>query len=638
MRATNASLVAVLLHCIPAFHPVAGAQALSSIVVSAARAPLAGSEVGSALSVLTAEELEARQIRFVSDALRAVPGLAVNRSGPAGQLTQVRMRGAEANHTVVLIDGMKINDPFSSEVDFAHLLAAHIERIEILRGPQSVLYGSEAIGGVISIITRRASEGVQSEASVEAGSFSSASGAAALRGATERIDYALSLQNFRTSGTNVSRLGSEDDGYRNRSLHASLRFAPSGNLTLDASLRTREGRSMTDPQDFSFPPGPYYGMVIDGDRRTDSSQLDARVRAQMRGMEGRLEQQLGVAQSRSASDLFDDRVLAASSEGERLLFDYLGSLRIGQGAAPQVVTLALHSERLRFVNRGSAQDPAQTQTRHNARTGLALEYRVRLPAQTALTLSARRDHHQLFGDANTYRITAAQPIGAVKLRASTGTGVANPTFFELFGFIPNSFDPNPALKPEKSRGSDLGVDLDLLGGAGSLSISIFTADLRNEITGSFNPSTFRSTSVNLQGSSQRSGIEVATRWQINDLWSLAAAYTHTDSKQPDGEAEVRRPRHLASASAQYMLPARKAGLSMAVEHNGRQEDLDFRGLGSARVMLRSYTLLRFAARYPLAPQVDLTARIENALDQRYEEVFSYRASGRAFFLGLAARL
>src|SRR5215207_3691045 len=142
-----------------------GGTSLEGVLISGTRTGSLSAETGSTVSVLTAAELEQRQIRFVSDALRQVPGVAVSRQGPVGTSTQVRIRGAEANHTVVVVDGVKINDPFTSEVDFAHLLSVQVDRIEILRGPQSVLYGSEAIGGVISIFTKRADPGVQFEAS-----------------------------------------------------------------------------------------------------------------------------------------------------------------------------------------------------------------------------------------------------------------------------------------------------------------------------------------------------------------------------------------------------------------------------------------------------------------------------------------
>ncbi len=610
---------------------------LETVVISGTRTPEPASQVGSALTVIASEELEARQIRIVSDALRAVPGIAVNRSGPVGTFTQLRIRGAEANHTVVLIDGMKINDPFSSEVDFAHLLSAQIDRIEILRGPQSVLYGSEAIAGVISIFTKRGTAGTQGEASLEAGSFTTLNGTAALRGATEQFNCALSLNTLRTDGTNASRFGSENDGYRNQTVLGSARWKPTAAFTLDATLRWRDSRTQFDSQDFSFPPGPTFGLVIDGDRQTDSTQFDARLRGQLSGLDGRLEHQFGIARTKTEADNFANGAFSSGSEGERTRFDYQGSLRLGGAALPQVMTLALERENLEFVNRGPTPTSAQNQSRDNDRTGLALEYRVRLPSQTALTLSARQDRNNLFEDATTYRVTAAQPLGAVKLRASVGTGVTNPTFFELFGFIPGSFDPNPNLKPEKSFGFDLGADIALPGAAGQLSITYFDADLDNEIIGTFNSTTFRSTSINLTGKSKRRGLELESRVQLNAEWMLGAAYTYTDSKQPDGQAEVRRPRHIAAAGVSYSLPNRRGGVTLAVDHNGRQQDLDFTSLSSARVVLKDYTLVRLAASYALTPMVNLTARVENALNQRYEEVFSYRASASAVYAGLNAR-
>ncbi len=182
----RAFVICLTTCCIGGAHgqQVSTVTALEEIVISGSRTEATLAATGSAVSILTGAELEQRQIRLVSDALRAVPGIAVSRQGPVGTATQVRIRGAEANHTVVLIDGVKINDPFTSEVDFAHLLSAQIDRIEILRGPQSVLYGSEAIGGVISIFTKRGAPGMQAEASIEAGSFSSVDGSAAVRGAT----------------------------------------------------------------------------------------------------------------------------------------------------------------------------------------------------------------------------------------------------------------------------------------------------------------------------------------------------------------------------------------------------------------------------------------------------------------------
>jgi vitamin B12 transporter len=613
--------------------PVAAA-ALDRIIISGSLTEATLADTGSAVTVITAEELEQRQIRFVSDALRAVPGVAVNRLGPTGAVTQVRIRGAEGNHTVVRIDGIKINDPFTSEVDFAHVLTAEIDRIEILRGPQSVLYGSEAIGGVISIFTKRGVPGVQLDASVEAGSFSTFSGSAAVRGATPTVNYALSATALNTDGTNVSRFGSEDDGYRNRKVYARVGWTPTSAMSLNASLGYRDSRSMFDPQDFGFPPGPTFGLIIDGNRQSDGDQLDAMVRGRL--TLGQFEHQLGFAGTRTEEDTFADGVFSNGFAGNRTQLGYQGSWRFGAANMPQTLTLVAEHERQAFESKGPTPVSAQNQIRDNEKNGFAAEYLVRLPSLTALTLSARRDNNELFEDATTYRITAAQPIGErVKLRASYGTGFANPTFFELFGFIAGSFDSNPDLKPEISRGFDIGADFAIC--TGQLSVTYFNADLSDEIVGTFDSTTFRSSVANLPGKSKRRGAEIEARYAATEDIDVWFTYTYTDSTQSDGQREVRRPTHIGSVAVNYSFAGARGGVTLAVDYNGRQEDLDFRSLTSARVVLREYTLVRLAGQYAITRNVNLTARVENLLDQDYEEVFSYRPSGRAFYAGLQAR-
>jgi len=607
---------------------------LDRVYVSGSRTETTAAETGSAISVVTAQELEQRQIRFVSDALRAVPGISVNRQGPVGTFTQVRIRGAEANHTVVLIDGIKVNDPFTAEVDFAHLLSAQIDRIEILRGPQSVLYGSEAIGGVISILTKRGAPGVELDGATEIGSFRTVSGTVAVRGATDSFNYALSAAGLGTRGTNSSRFGSEDDGFRNETFYARAAWTPARAATLETSLRYRDSRSDFDPQDFAFPPGPTFGLIIDGDRRTESDQLDAGMRGRL--VVGAFEHQLNLAHTRTTTDNFADGSFDGGFDGKRTRFDYQGTWRFGSATMPRALTLALEREQQHFRSRGPTADSAQNQSRNNDKTAVATEYRALLPSLTALTLSARRDHHELFEDATTYRVTAAHPIGGgVKLRASFGTGIANPTFFELFGFIPGSFDPNPNLRPEKSRGFDIGADIAI--GPGRLSATYFNADLSDEIVGTFDSTTFRASAVNLAGKSRRRGVEMEARYSPAANLDVWVTYTYTDSTQPDGQVEVRRPRQVASAAITYTLPNAASAVTLAVDHNSRQQDLDFRSFSAARVTLRDYTLVRLAGNFALTRNVSLTARVANLLDQDYEEVFSYRPSGRAYYAGVQAR-
>ncbi|MBC8118707.1 MAG: TonB-dependent receptor, partial [Burkholderiaceae bacterium] len=332
-----------------------------------------------------------------------------------------------------------------------------------------------------------------------------------------------------------------------------------------------------------------------------------------------------------------DGVFAGGFAGSRNRVDYQGTWRLGGASLPQSVTIAAEYERQQFESIGPTAASAQNQTQDNDKGGYGLEYQVRLPSRTALTLSARRDDNQLFDDATTYRITVAQPLGEqLKLRSSYGTGVANPTFFELFGFIPGSFDPNPALKPEKSRGFDVGADL-TFNKDGRLSVTYFNTDLQDEITSTFDSATFRSSVANLAGKSKRHGVEVEAQYVASADLTVWVTYTYLDSKQSDGELEVRRPRDAASAAITYAPPTSPGSITLAVDYNGRQQDLDFSGFSAARVNLRDYTLVRLAGTYALTRNWSLFARVENLLDQDYEEVFSYKPSGRAFFGGVQAK-
>ena len=222
-------------------------EQLPEIVVSASRVPQQAKAVGSSVTVITAEEIERKQARVVSDLLRQVPGVAVHRSGTMGTLTAVRIRGSEHGHTLVIIDGVKVNDPSNSGAtfDFADLLAADIERIEILRGPQSGLYGSDAIGGVINIITKRGRGPATASLTVEGGSFRTGNISAGLRGGGDGYHFSLGGTGFRTSGISVAS-GAEKDGYRNQTYNAKVGADLIENLDLELFGRYVKSRVETD--------------------------------------------------------------------------------------------------------------------------------------------------------------------------------------------------------------------------------------------------------------------------------------------------------------------------------------------------------------------------------------------------------
>ncbi len=279
MKTSNyATAVALLL----ASTQVLADTDLETIVVRAAREPLAAERVGSSVTVLTEELLIQRQSAPLGEILRSVPGVAVSRVGVTGSQTQLRLRGSEANHVLVFIDGIKVNDPAqNNEFNMAHLLNYDIESVEVIRGPQSALWGSDALAGVINITTRSAGEGVQADAYAEGGSNSWQNYGASGAWADERWQLSLSATSLDTDGENISRAGNEDDGYENQTLNAGLGYQFSDNFRIDAKLRYTDATNEFDSVDFST------GLPADSNDKTDVERLYGRLAGKLATLDGR---------------------------------------------------------------------------------------------------------------------------------------------------------------------------------------------------------------------------------------------------------------------------------------------------------------------------------------------------------------
>ena len=631
-------LLAAAVFVNPAFD--AAGQDIENVVVTASRVPIDAAEVGSSMSVVSRADLDVRQPTFVADALRDVPGLAVSRGGGFGAVTQVRIRGAEGNHALVLIDGVEANNPVSnSEFDFANLALADIERIEILRGPQSALYGSDAIGGVINVITRERDDGFDARATVEGGSFGTHAFALSAGSGTERYGGGLHVSRLATDGENIARAGNEKDGFENDALTLDGR-ALLGAFAVNANVQHIDSAQEFDTQDFSFPAGPTQGLVVDDDVSSSLEQWFARVQATADF--ARVTHRLAVSGTSTENTFLDGSAVTGRNEGDKTKVDYQATLDLG-GAATipeagrRTLTLALERELVDYANRGASPDAAENQTQDDAQTSIAAEYR-RAFARASFSASARFDDNDLFDDASTYRLTGAYRAGdRTRLHSSLGTGIANPGFFELFGFFPGSFIGNPALVPEHSTSFDFGVER-LLGADTRLDVTYFRADLEDEIETTFDSSTFLSSVRNLRGESERRGVELSIVAGVSDRWQVAASYTYTHAEQPDG-GELRRPRHVASLDNTLQFLDGRARLHFGVDHTGAQLDTELVfATPEERVEVPAFTLVKVSGDLRLAPRLRVYGRIENLLGEEYEEWFSYRGRGRALVAGFAVDL
>lgn len=570
------------------------------------------SEVTSSSSVLTQRDIRARNQGVVADLLRTVPGLSVSQNGGAGSLTQIRLRGSEANHVVVIIDGVEVANPADGAFDFGGLRNEDIVKIEVLRGEQSALYGSDAVGGVINIITRAGSTSESWRASVEGGSRDTLEGQFSAILPLGNAALSVNGNAFTTEGFDVSGLGGEVDGAETRSLNIGLNAVELGPLTFSGKFGSsiRETAFDTD-SDFD---GRLNDTADATEVKTDTARIDARF--VLAGFDHK------VSAHMVETDTDTIGGFSSRSIGSRHVANWAARRDFNDAHSTTFLAEAEHEQY--EIRPNFTEADAQPE---NWTYALAGDYRY-AKDEITLTASARHDFNDLFKDATTWRLGAGYGFSwDGRVRASVGTGVKNPTLIELFGFFPASrFTGNRNLKPESSLGVSIGYEQSI--GNLDVSVDVFRSELENEITTIFNPD-FTSTVINLETDSTRQGLELAAIWW-SDHVQISGSASFLDSEQ-DGIEEIRRPDVLASATASW-TPSDDFTLTLNLDHNGKQLDTDFATFQN--VELDAFTLVGANARYHLSDSVALTLRGSNLLDEDYQELVGYASAGRGLFAGL----
>ena len=563
-------------------------------------------------SILTSDDIENRNQGVIADLLRTIPGLSVSQSGGAGALTQIRLRGSEANHVTVIIDGVEIANPADGAFDFGGLRNEDLVKIEVLRGEQSALYGSDAIGGVINIITRAGSTSESWRASFEGGSRETFEGQVSAAIPLGVASLSINGNVFNTEGFDISGLDGEEDGTESRSLNIGLNNVELGPIDFSGKYGTSTRDTEFD-SDSDFD-GRLNNTFDETEVQIETFRLDARFK--LAGFDHK------ISGFRAETDTDTIGGFSSRSIGTRSGVNWAAKRDFSDQHS---FTALIEAEREEYRIIPNFTDPGAEPD--NDAYAVAGDYRFSAEELT-LTASARYDINDLFQDSTTWRLGAGYGFSwDGRLRASVGTGVKNPTLIELFGFFPSSnFTGNPDLEPENSFGISVGYEQSI--GNLDLSIDVFHSELEDEITTLFNPD-FTTTVVNLESDSTRQGIELAAQWSI-DNFQLSASASFLDSEQDDIE-EIRRPDFLASATGTW-TPIDELALTVSVDHNGEQLDTDFATFQN--VELDSFTLLGANARYKLTDNVALTLRGSNLLDESYEEVVGFASRGRAVFGGL----
>ncbi len=586
------------------------------------------------VSVITAEDLENRQTRDIADILRDVPGVAV--AGIAGQ-TQIRLRGSEGNHVLVLVDGIEVSDPFAGEFDIGTLQADIGARVEVLRGPQSALYGPDAIGGVVSYQSASGRARPGFAARLEGGTQGTANGAVRYGAAGDSWDAALSAVVVSTDGQPNARPingnGTRDIGRDSYTLSGKGAVDLTEGLQLRTAARFIRTEGLFNDSDFNRT-SPTFGFTIDspGTRFTNEA-IYALVGAKLGTLDGRWTHDLSAQIADVARDSFGAFGQSFGSAGDRVKASYVSAFRL---ADEHNLTFAADYEQEGFRNTLAASG-GFTERREIEQVGFVGEYRY---AGESFDLSAalRHDINDAFRDATTFRVGAGYRVtDTTRLRAAAGSGVKNPGFFELYGFVDGRFIGNAALRPEKSTGWEVGLDQDV-GDAATLAVTYFDSELKGEIFTTFPAPTFIATPANRTTVSEQRGVEVSLAAKLSEQWSLDAAYSYLDAEE-NGVREVRRPKHIASAALTWAAPDDAASATLVVRHNGATPDLAFTdpSFRPVRVQLDDYTLVNLNARVKLADNISGFARAENLLGETYEQVFSFVSPGRSAVVGVEAR-
>ena len=592
---------------------------LQPVVVTATLVPAPSGAVPSAVTVLSGDALRARGVRTVADALRLVPGASVVESGSFGSQTSLFLRGGESDYVKVLIDGVPQNLPGGS-FDFANLTTADVDRIEIVRGPVSVLYGSDAVTGVIQIFTRAGHGAPRGEIGFGGGTYGSQWASGDMTGGTGPLSYGVSLSRFTSAG-----LYAFNNEYRNGVASVRLRYTPDART--DASLSARYGDGV-----FHFPTDGG-GQPVDSNQftteRGPSFGLDAG-----RALSRRVTLRANVGWT-EAQTRYDDATYAYASKDvtRRLVAGTRADLRPRAGDA--VMTVGAEYER--ESQSGTNLDT----TRRNG--ALFAQLLTGATGPVSLTLGARVDDNQQFGTHATARAGMVWRLDErTRARAAAGTGFKEPTLLENFGT--SSFAKgNPTLRPEESASWELGLEHTPPGDRVTVAVTYFHERFRELVQYSGVP--LGPDSVNFYNvpGARVQGIEVGIQGALGASVTLDASYTYLESRDTAGQRLQRRPTNAGSLRLGYAL-ADRGSVSLATVFTGDRDDYDYSGFSAVRVTLPPHTRVDLAGVYALArgraawPGFTLNARIENLLDAHYQDVKNFPARGRTLLFGGAVNV
>ncbi|GAA0329222.1 TonB-dependent receptor [Sphingomonas oligophenolica] len=610
---------------------VADWRAIPDIIVAAGVAQQPD-QIGQAVTVITRDEIERRQTVSISDLLTTTPGVTVSRNGGIGTVTALRIRGAEGEQTLTIIDGVRVNDPSSpgGAFDFGNLLAGSVERIEVLRGPNSVPWGSQAIGGVVNITTVTPTQGLQGRASAEYGSHNSLFATAGVSGGAGAVTAALTGGYLRTDGISAAASGAEPDGYRQYGATGSVGIAFTDDIGLD--LRAYYAHSKVDLD--GFPP-PDYSLADDAEYST-AQEIYGYAGLHANLIDGRFRNRVAFTIADINRDNYDPAYGSAPSffgRGRSERYEYQGDFKL--------------SDQLRLVAGAEHEDSSYYDGSLTHRSGITSFYGEAIVTpieELTVTGGVRHDDNRDFGGHTSVGANAALALHeGTTLRASYAEGFKAPTLYQRFSDYGTGH-----LHPETARSYDLGVEQKFLDGRATVGVTWFHRDTTNQIdfrpcdpADVTNPDTIcfhrpYGTYDNIERT-RAQGVEFELALHPIEAVTVTGNFSYIDSvnRSPGanfGKDLARRPKETVSVSADYRLPF---GLSVGgtISHVGDSFD----DAGNSR-RLDGYALAGLRAEMPIGDHLVLYGRVENVFDEKYQTVADYGTYGRTAYGGIRVKL
>lgn len=613
-----------------------GANGVAELIVTATRTAQPIEKVGASVTVLTQAAIEASQAISVTELLAQTPGVSFTRNGGPGTATSLNIRGAETQHTVVLIDGVKLNDPSSTQGGFnsGNLLIGDIARIEVLRGAQSTLWGSQAVGGVVNIVTADPTVPFTSSIEAEGGARKTGYLRAGVGGASDKITWRLAGGYYTTDGFSTYKLGKEKDGYQNTGLSGRVRVALAENVSAEVRSVYSKGKNDFD------------GFNVDSAEFGRTEELVVYTGLNFTLLDGRWNNRLGYAYTDTDRENINPARPAApltfDAAGKNKRFEYQGVFAISD---IWTATFGAETERARMRTRSPTvlkPNPAFS----TGRVGVDSLYgQLQVEPVKGLTLTGglRYEDHDTYGSHTLGQVAAAWALneGNTVVRASFGQGFRAPGLYELY-----SEYGNLSLSPEDFDSWDAGIEQRFFGGKARASATWFHREADNEIrffscasgstTALCNPNgAFRFGYYDNVQKTKAQGVELIGEVKPVPALTITGNYTYTEAESDSGASKgkqlTRRPKNMGNLSAAYRWPV---GLTttVAVRYVGKTYNND-----ANTQVVKDYTLVDLRAAYPINETLEVFGRVENAFDKDYQTILNYGTPGRGAFVGLRAR-